>query len=55
MRGKRSKRGDEQCHKVLATGGGLTEGGRIYEQEEEWTEKDKIIEKRNSTVMLVAS
>lgn len=39
MRGKRSESGKEQCDKVLARGGELTKGGRIYEQGEEWTER----------------
>lgn len=35
--GKRSESGKKQCDKVLARGGELTKGRRIYEQGEEWT------------------
>ncbi len=39
--GKRSEGGKEQCDKVLATGGELTKGERIYEQGEKWTEREQ--------------
>ena len=60
---KRSEGGKEQCDKVLARGGELTEGGRIYEQGEEWTERegeeteteeDKDGEKKESAAMTAA-